>query len=79
MCEWKVRLAAKIMGDGTWIVRWTGDDGEPLEIGPDTLENIREELISIGTTKETASGLANPLVLWLAWGRCLEPTVPQFY
>ena len=55
MCEWKVRLAVKTMGDGTWIVRWTGEEGEPLEIGPDTLENIREELISMGIKEPQAS------------------------
>ena len=55
MCEWKVRLAAKTMGDGTWVVRGTGEEGEPLEIGPDTVENIREELISMGMTEQQAS------------------------
>jgi hypothetical protein len=54
MCEWKVRLAVKTMGDGTWTIRWTGEEGEPLEIGPDTLENIREELISMGIKEQQA-------------------------
>ena len=55
MCEWKVRLAAKPVGEGTWLVRWTGEEGEPFEIGPDTLENLQEELISMGINERALS------------------------